>query len=183
MTRILCPRASGVLAALGLVVSERRADAQRSVLLSGGALSAEAIAGVVAELARRARGDLGSERGELRCTYDLRYRGQAFELSVEADEGPDPDRLRDAFEAEHERAYGYRDADGEVELVTVRVAAVTAGPEIDPEVAGAGSAGPAPGEPIRGPVVVPLPESTLVVPEGWSGEVLPSGTVRLEREP
>ena len=35
MTRILCPRASGVLAALGLVVSERRRDAQRSVLLAG----------------------------------------------------------------------------------------------------------------------------------------------------
>ena len=34
MTRILCPRASGVLAALGLVVSDRRRDAQRSVLLS-----------------------------------------------------------------------------------------------------------------------------------------------------
>ena len=32
MTRILCPRASGVLAALGLVVSERRRDvaAQRA---------------------------------------------------------------------------------------------------------------------------------------------------------
>ena len=35
MTRILCPRASGVLAALGLVVSDRRRDAQRSVLLDG----------------------------------------------------------------------------------------------------------------------------------------------------
>ena len=33
MTRILCPRASGVLAALGLVVADRRRDAQRSVLL------------------------------------------------------------------------------------------------------------------------------------------------------
>ena len=35
ITKILCPRASGVLAALGLVVSERRRDAQRSVLLRG----------------------------------------------------------------------------------------------------------------------------------------------------
>ncbi len=34
MSTILCPRASGVLAALGLVVSERRRDVQRSVLLS-----------------------------------------------------------------------------------------------------------------------------------------------------
>ena len=43
ITRILCPRASGVLAALGLVVSERRRDAQRSVLLAGDALTTEAV--------------------------------------------------------------------------------------------------------------------------------------------
>ena len=44
MTRILCPRASGVLAALGLVVSDRRRDAQRSVLLAGDELTDEALA-------------------------------------------------------------------------------------------------------------------------------------------
>ncbi len=33
--RVLCPRASGVLAALGLIVSPRRRDVQRSVFLSG----------------------------------------------------------------------------------------------------------------------------------------------------
>ena len=38
ITKILCPRASGVLAALGLVVSERRRDAQRSVLLKAAEL-------------------------------------------------------------------------------------------------------------------------------------------------
>ena len=43
MTRILCPRASGVLAALGLVVSERRRDVQRSVLLAGDELTDEAL--------------------------------------------------------------------------------------------------------------------------------------------
>src|SRR3984885_4987021 len=36
ITTIVCPRASGVLAALGLVISPRRRDVQRSVLLSGG---------------------------------------------------------------------------------------------------------------------------------------------------
>ena len=35
IARILVPRASGVLAALGLVVSPRRRDVQRSVLLGG----------------------------------------------------------------------------------------------------------------------------------------------------
>ena len=42
ITKILCPRASGVLAALGLVVSERRRDVQRSVLMKAAELRDEA---------------------------------------------------------------------------------------------------------------------------------------------
>ena len=194
MTTILCPRASGVLAALGLVVSERRRDAQRSVLLSGDAFTAEAVRAVVQELAERV--DLG---GETRTTFELRYRGQAFELAVEG--GSDPAPLREAFAAAHEQAYGYRDDDGEVELVTVRVTAALPGPEVDPEATGAGQgvqrsrrravfAGeeldaevlrgePAPGDRVEGPAIVELPEATLVVPPGWRGETEAAGTIRL----
>ena len=57
ITKILCPRASGVLAALGLVVSERRRDAQRSVLLKADELTDEAD-----ELADRAREELARGR-------------------------------------------------------------------------------------------------------------------------
>ncbi len=46
-TRILCPRASGVLSALGLCASERRRDTARTVLLSGDELTAERIAAEV----------------------------------------------------------------------------------------------------------------------------------------
>src|SRR5204862_7931061 len=63
--RILCPRASGVLAALGLVVSPRRRDVQRSVLWSGAALTAEAVAAEVRELSDRAREALGEPDAEL----------------------------------------------------------------------------------------------------------------------
>ena len=38
---ILCPRAGGVLSALGLCASERRRDTARTVMLSGAELSAE----------------------------------------------------------------------------------------------------------------------------------------------
>ena len=115
MTRILCPRASGVLAALGLVVSDRRRDAQRSVLLSGGGMTAGALRDAIAALAERAG------PGERRVTAELRYRGQSFELAVDSGEEPEPEALRAAFAAAHERAYGYRDDDGDVELVTLRV--------------------------------------------------------------
>ncbi len=198
ITRILCPRASGVLAALGLVVSDRRRDAQRSVLLSGASLTAQAVRDEIAALAGRAGA------GARRVTAELRYRGQAFELAIECGEAPEPDALREAFAAAHERAYGYRDPDGDVELVTLRVTATEAGPEIDPAAAGAASGGaerssrrawfdgsehdatvltgePEPGAELTGPAICELPEATLAVPPGWAGRVEPSGTIRLER--
>ncbi|MDA0180267.1 hydantoinase/oxoprolinase family protein [Solirubrobacter phytolaccae] len=189
ITKILCPRASGVLAALGLVVSERRRDAQRSVLLKAGELTTEAD-----ELTERARAELGDPEADVRVVAELRYRGQAFELSV-----PLSDHLEEDFHAAHEDAYGYRDPEAEVELVTLRATATTPGPEIDPDAVGRAAEGaergtrttlygettiikgePEPGERIEGPAVIELRESTLAVPPGWSGEVLPSGTVRIE---
>jgi N-methylhydantoinase A len=198
MDRILCPRASGVLAALGLVISDRRRDDQRSVLLAGDELTREAVAGEISELTERAGA------GEHRVTCELRYRGQAFELAVEASREADPDELREAFHAAHETAYGFRDPEGEVELVTVRVTATEPGPDVDPEAAGAAAAGaergrrtivfggeeheaevlrgePEPGVKLTGPAICELPEATLVVPPGWCGETLDSGTIRLQR--
>src|SRR5215210_4504672 len=139
MTRILCPRASGVLAALGLVVSDRRRDVQRSVLLAGAELTDEALGRETGELADRAREQLGAGNAALRVTAELRYRGQAFELAVEA--GDDAGALREAFHAAHEEAYGFRDPEGEVELVTLRATATEPGPDVDAAAAGAAAQG------------------------------------------
>src|SRR5204863_9039177 len=86
MTRIVVPQASGVLSALGLLVSERRRDLVESVLLTGDALTREAVAASVERLAERGRTELNAPDGEARASYDLRYAGQAFELTV--DGGP-----------------------------------------------------------------------------------------------
>jgi N-methylhydantoinase A len=200
---ILCPRASGVLAALGLVVSPRRRDVQRSVLLSGDDLTSEAVAETVSELSERARRALHDSEADLQAIYELRYRGQAFELAIEAGMEPTPDELRERFEAEHEDRYGYSDSDQTLELVTIRVTARSGGAEV--ELAQGGSeedvsegsrkgilggeevelsvarGSPPPGYEVEGPAVVELPESTLLVPPGWSGEVDGSGTVQLRR--
>jgi N-methylhydantoinase A/oxoprolinase/acetone carboxylase beta subunit len=119
----------------------------------------------------------------LAATYELRYRGQAFELAIPSpDEQPaaTPERLRAAFEAAHEERYGYHDPEQEVELVTVRVSATTPAP---PRQGSAPSGdGPAPGTTIAGPAVVPLPESTLVIPHGWHGTVLADGAIDVRRD-
>jgi N-methylhydantoinase A len=168
--RILVPQASGVLAALGLVVSPQRRDVQQSVLLAGPDLTAETIGRHVDELAARAVRELRAEPDSVTVVYEVRYRGQSFELPVSAA----PEELREAFEAEHEARYGYRDPDRDVELVTIRVSARLPAPRVElPEAPEA--------EKFTGPAVVRLPESTLVVPPLWEGTTDSGGTIHLRR--
>ncbi len=206
MERILCPPTSGVLAALGLVVGERRRDAQRSLLLSGDDLAPESVSEAFGELAGRARDALGEPEAPLRAAYDLRYRGQAFELPVERDgnEPASPQELREGFAAAFAERYGYTEDKAGVELVTLRVTAALPGPTVSLErAAGGGASAPestrqavfdsarveaavwrgelAPGTRLEGPAVCELPEATLVVAPGWSGEVDATGAVGLER--
>jgi N-methylhydantoinase A len=159
MTKILVPRASGVLSALGLAAADRRADAQRTVL-------GHSEAGSDA-LRDEVRATLGGE-AEIELAWDLRYRGQSHELTVRGG-----DDLRARFEALHEERYGHRDPDGEVEVVTVRATGRLPARPLE--------FGGVPGERVEGPAVVRLPEATLVVPEGWRGATDDTGTLILER--
>jgi N-methylhydantoinase A len=162
MRRVLVPVASGVLSAFGLVVAERRRDLVESVLLTGADLTTERIGEAVDRLADRGRQELTAEEPEVRATYELRYEGQAFELPIDGEPRPDPAELRRAFDRAHEDRYGYADPDANLELVTIRVAVALPGAEPRPaEWEGLRA------DRIDGPEVVPLPGSTLVVPEGW----------------
>jgi N-methylhydantoinase A len=179
MSRVIVPAASGVLSALGMVVSERRVDVVDSVLLTGSELTEGAIESAVARLVARARVELGTDRGDVRESFDLRYAGQAFELSVtKPRKGVRPlyEGLRRAFDEAHRERYGYDDPDAEIELVTVRVTVALPGAEVPAR------ARSEEGEALRGPAAVPLDEATLVVPEGWSAVRRPDGAWVLERE-
>ncbi len=192
--RILCPRASGVLSALGLCASERRRDTARTVMLSGSELNAKRIAAAVADLI--AGNDLDGAQPEL--IYEMRYAGQAFELPVPGPVEPDPADLRRRFERAHEDRYGHRDPDGEVVLVDVRLAMVAPGPKPRPRAARGDDleestrsvhydgawietpvlrGEPAAGSRAEGPVVFELPEATLVLPPGWAAAVDDAGTI------
>jgi N-methylhydantoinase A len=134
MEAVLVPTAAGVLSALGLAAGDERRDR---------------VVSHVRPLA--AVRELPPE-GEA----DIRYRGQSFELTV-----PLGDDLADRFHCAHEERYGYADRGREVELVAVRTADVTSGPEL--ELPG--------GEPQRasGPALLELDGSTLWIPPGWEG--------------
>jgi N-methylhydantoinase A len=199
--RILCPRAGGVLSALGLCASDRRRDTTRTVMLSGGELSAERIAAEVEELRAGLDGDLPGAEPEV--VYEMRYAGQAFELPVPGDVRPDPADLAERFAAAHEERYGHRDPDAEVVLVHVRLAMVAPGPRPRPVAAEPGGhaesnrrvhlggawveARVLRGEPpaglrASGPAVFELPEATFVLPPGWQAEVDEAGTIRAEAQ-
>jgi N-methylhydantoinase A len=198
---IVCPRASGVLSAVGLAVSARRRDVQQSVLLAGDELTADAVATAVAELGKRARNALGEDQAELSATYELRYKGQAFELAVSASTEPEPQQLREAFESQHENRYGYSDPEQTLELVTIRVTATVPGADVtlapgsdhsnrttrEATIGGKQVAlevlrgAPPQHTQINGPAAIDLPESTLIVPAEWSGEVDDTGTIHLTR--
>jgi N-methylhydantoinase A len=196
--KILCPRAGGVLSALGLCASDRRRDTARTVMLDGEALSGERLAAEVDDLIAVA-GE-GLERAEPEVVYELRYAGQAFELPVPGPPRADPADLIERFEQAHLGLYGHRDPDGTVVLVHIRVAMVSPGPRPKP-VAGGGEARrlarrvrfggdwvetpvlrgePEAGHAAHGPVVFELPEATFVVPPGWSARVDEAGTIVAE---
>jgi N-methylhydantoinase A len=201
ISRIVCPRASGVLSALGLIAAGRRRDTARTVLLAGDEITADRVAAEVRALSEPLLA--GLEDAELEVVYELRYRGQAFELPVPGPAEPDPARLADDFAREHEARYGYRDPGGALELVTIRVSAVAPGPEPRPRAAGAGELDqserearfggewiatrvlhgePPAGFEAEGPCVFELPEATLVLPPGWSATVDDSGTITADRD-
>jgi N-methylhydantoinase A len=139
--RILCPRTSGVLCAFGLAAAAPRRDAARTVMLAGESLNAERVAQARTALLERACADLAQRPARVAVSYELRYRGQSFELAVAEDEREPlhPDALCESFARAHERRYGYRDKRAAVELVTVRVSAWGASPERS------GLGGPSPG--------------------------------------
>jgi N-methylhydantoinase A len=143
--RILCPRAGGVLSALGLCASDRRRDTAHTVMLGGAELSSERIAAEVEALASQMAGEdeatslrfpaHGTGNYKLEVVYEMRYAGQAFELPVAGTTRPDPADLAARFEQAHEDRYGHRDPDGEVVLVHIRLALVAPGPRPRPTAA------------------------------------------------
>ncbi len=198
--RVLCPRSGGVLSALGLVCAERRRDTTRTVSLSGAELTR---AGIAAALAATREGLDAPADATLEAIYELRYRGQSFELPLDGPLDPDPAELTEAFAAEHERRYGYREDEGEVELVNVRLAArEELSPFAPPQASAAEprrsrrrarfgndvetievvTGNPGAGLRLDGPCVFELPETTFLVPAGWSAAVDRIGTIVATRE-
>ncbi|HEX2049318.1 MAG TPA: hydantoinase/oxoprolinase family protein [Actinomycetota bacterium] len=195
--RVLVPRASGVLSALGLATSSLRRDYVRA-LPRVDARDEARVGAALDEIERRARD--GLDGAAVERLADVRYRGQAFELTVPAAR---VERVVEEFHDAHERRYGHRVDDHPVEVVAVRAVATAAGAAAAAAAPGADAparppsrrrvcfegawadalvlAGAARGARVEGPAIVELAESTCVVPPAWRGAVDDAGALVLER--
>jgi len=197
---VLVPKAGGVLSALGLAISDLRRDYVRPYLVALEDVDEEELEEKFQDMEGSAERDLEDPEHTRRA--DLRYQGQSFELTVEADS---LEKLEERFHEAHEQRYGYRMDDESVELVNVRLVATTPvekpepeepraegdaesgrreanfdgewqeTPILDRELMGKGSE-------VAGPAIVEFRESTCVVRPGWRGAVDGVGTLVLEKE-
>lgn len=210
MDRVLIPWSPGLASAFGLLIADVALDAAQSDLapLSDRTLDADRAAALTARARRLAAdGGLDPDDCEIELGVDLRYRGQAFELTVRTPPAPmDAAALRAAFEAQHRQRYGYARADLDVECAGWRVSArrrsaglvrppLPSGEGPPAELRDATIAGRrlkasflarealAPGARIDGPAVLEEPSATTLVPPGWFALCLPTGDLMLERLP
>ena len=213
--RVVVPRYPGVAAAMGLLATDVRHDLRRSWLRPTADVSPEALDGELAALEAEAEGLLSTSSAdaaghELHWEVDMRYRGQAYNLTVPLAARPVTERtLADAvaaFEEEHRRLYDYTPEITATDIVTLRLQAVARIPEIDwegvPDAAPAREAATrrvwsagawatwtavarsslAAGDRIAPETIVEQEDTTVVVPAGWHGSVAAAGTLLLGRE-
>ncbi|MCZ6596451.1 MAG: hydantoinase/oxoprolinase family protein [Planctomycetota bacterium] len=206
MPAALVPRHPGALSAYGMTTADAIREHARSPLERLSSWSRTRRRRVFAELAAEGRESLveaGHPQRAVACEHllDLRYEGQSYELRLP--ECADPAA---AFHEAHERLYGYRLADREVELVCLRARAVV---RAEPPRFARPRSKPLPDEAIRGrrravfdrprnaavidraclrpghrldgPALVEEYSGTTLIPPGWRGRVTAGNHLLLER--
>jgi len=209
MRGVLLPVFPGALSALGILRADVARDFSRTVVLPvSGAAEALRAARPAARALRRegerflAREGFAPGARRFATRFDVRYVGQAYDLSV-----PASGDFVAAFHLAHEAAYGHAESGRPVEIVNVRCTATGLGPlpEIRriPRGRGDGPRG-APlrcvfaghrieaqlyqreqlraGQEFRGPAVIAEYSATSLLPPGWRARVDGYGQIHLVRE-
>jgi N-methylhydantoinase A len=136
MKRVLVPLAPGVFSAFGLLFSDIEHEFVQALFSRREDMSVAVIDQAYKKLEAEARRVLQSEgnpseRVSLTRFADMRYSGQAYELTIPVAEGtPDMDRMVGDFGDEHLRTYGHRSDVDPVDLISVKILAraTTGGP-------------------------------------------------------
>lgn len=130
--RILVPRNPGILCAMGLLLTDLRADFATTRLTRLHSEAAPVIDAAFHDLAVRADRWFTDEHiapaaRRMTRTVDMRYAGQNYELAVTLPDGPitpaSLDALATGFATAHQRMYGFLAEEEPVQLVTFRMEA------------------------------------------------------------
>jgi N-methylhydantoinase A len=219
IAEVIVPPAPGLLSSQGLLSADARYDFRRTFVATVKQTPMAQLAALIDELTEAGgttlkEAKLRAERTEIVVSADMRYRGQAYEINVPIADWRDNGRddgarnaIIEAFHQAHERLYGRRHAEGEVQFVNIcltvigRVRAVhhpkLAAAERDAEpVARArtwfrGQAHDAcpcydrdhllAGHRIAGPAVIAGQDSTIVIPPEWLARCDEFGNIAMSR--
>lgn len=192
---VIVPPYPGAFSAFGTLCSALRKDRTETILRK---LDDEALAHAkkaIDAMENALEEEFAAEGSDVlqigyEVQFDMRYRGQAHELTIAAIEMGPIEEIAERFEASFEREYGRRDSDREIELVNVRLVATIATPEPEWTRAAEGSGSPAGSREIfeadrsrkvpvwnredigsktviEGPAIVEEMSATTFVPPGW----------------
>ncbi|MEO1103255.1 MAG: hydantoinase/oxoprolinase family protein, partial [Pseudomonadota bacterium] len=130
--KIIIPPSPGIMCAIGLLLTDLRADFAATKLLPATREAAATVEATLRPLVAEAQGWLAHEgvapnAQRLSRTVDMRYRGQNYELAVSIPDGPVSEDtvtvLISRFEDAHRQRYGFLAEEEPVEFVTFRVEA------------------------------------------------------------
>jgi len=140
--RVLIPPNPGVFSAMGLLASSTGQEVVRAYRRRLVDLNIDELESVFQSVEQEAIDELAVNKEELpqlsvRRRIDLRYIGQAYELSVPIESGAGADDVAQAFLSEYKRTYGHEGTE-EIELINLRVFVASSAHTIDQRSAVAG---------------------------------------------
>jgi N-methylhydantoinase A len=211
---VIIPPAPGAFSALGLVASDLKRDFSRTLYADLDSVDPGRIADVLAGMEAEGLRFLDSAnvpqpRRALLRLADVRYRRQAYELTVPIADGTITgttlETLSESFHTKHEQTYGHANRTEPVQLVNLRLTALGRLPGLTLTQRADAAAtrlhsrgvwfaetgfvatpvhwrdGLVPGATISGPAIVEAVDSTSVVPPGWRAAVDDRGYMKLVR--
>jgi N-methylhydantoinase A len=211
---VIVPPVPGAFSALGLVATDLKRDYVRTLYADLGSVDPARVAAVFAAMEASGTAMLDTaqvppEHRSMPRQADLRYRRQAYELTIPIADGAvtraSLDAAMAAFHAKHELTYGHANRAEPVQLVNLRLTAVGRLPSLmlaqcgdaaearvrerNVWFAGMGFVatpvhwrpGLAEGAVVVGPAIVEAVDSTTVIPPGWTARVDGMGFIRMTR--
>ncbi len=215
LSSIVVPLSPGTLCALGALVSDLKRDYVGTVRRQLEPAIGEHLLALASEL-RASAAEWLQQEGDIvgsttiHWTADIRYAGEAHELSVVVAEAAidafDMEAIAEAFHRTHEAVYGFRDLESAMEINTLRAQVIGRVPAIAlPKIPAAARTLEATnrrmvfcdggwqeaavyrreellaGDLLPGPALVEQEDTTIWILPGWQGAVDAHGLLRLTR--